>query len=120
MLFRDLLKMLILWMTIFTAGCDVDVYTEQPERPINIPEASLWVGGPDGGVFVFITESDKSDKNLYYAEVYYASGDVAYRGLMRVYPTNSGDFDLTTKESFVAWDGDNLYLSDKRYLKVEE
>ncbi len=119
MIFKHLFKIFLLGMIVFTTSCDLEVYTEQPERPANIPETSLWVGGPDGGVFLFIKELDKSDKNLYYAEVYYASGDLAYKGSMRIYPTNSGDIDLAKKESFVAWDGDNLYLSDKRYLKVE-
>ncbi len=105
---------------MFTVGCDVDVYIDEPERPISIPKTSLWVGGPDGGVFVFITRPDKPDKNIYYAEIYYASSDAAYKGFMRVHPANSGDIDLNKKESFSGWDGDTLYLRDGRYLKVQE
>ena len=107
-------------LIIFTVGCDVDVYTEEPDRPISIPETSLWVGGPDGGVFVFIKRPDKHDKNMYYAEIYYASGDTAYKGFMKINPANSGDIDLNKKESFSFWDGDNLYLRDDRYLKIQE
>lgn len=119
-MFLKALRFFVLCLVIFIGGCDIDVYTEEPERPINIPESSLWVGGADGGVFVFIKPPEKSDKTLYYAEIYYGSGDAAYKGFMRVYPDNHGDFDINKKESYVAWDGDNLYLRNDRYLKVQE
>lgn len=114
------LKISVICLVFFTVGCDVDVYVEEPERPTSIPETSLWVGGPDGGVFVLITSPDKLNNNMYHAEIYYVSGDTAYKGFMRIHPANSGDIDLTKKESFSFWDGDNLYLRDGRYLKVQE
>ncbi len=79
-----------------------------------------FIGGPDGGVFVFIRKNIKYDKNLYDAEIHYASGDTAYSGLMKLYPGNAAEFELDKKESYVAWDGDRLYLSNNRYLEVQE
>jgi len=70
-MFLKALKVFVLCLVIFISGCDIDVYTEEPERPINIPKTSLWVGGEDGDVFVFIKTPEKSNKNLYYTEIYY-------------------------------------------------
>jgi len=40
-MFLKSLKVFLLCLVIFISGCDIDVYTEEPERPINIPKASL-------------------------------------------------------------------------------
>lgn len=112
---------LILYLSIFLiTGCKAEVYSEKPDRPANVPDTSIWVGGPDGGVFVFIRKSVKNDKHLFDAEIHYASGDLAYIGLMKLYPENAAEFKIDKKESYIAWDGDKLYLSNNRYLEVQE
>lgn len=56
------------------------------ERSLNVvPESAIWIGGPDGGVFVLVKKHNGVDAKIYLAKVYYVSGDIAYNGLMRLY-----------------------------------
>ena len=105
---------------IFVGGCqrEESVQTE-PVRPSNIPATSIWVGGIDGGVFVMIKELEKSRKGDFFAEIYYVSGDLTYRGPMKISPPGS-TFDYRKKESYEGWDGDSLYLSNNKYLRIIE
>ena len=115
------IKIIIIWLTIyFIAGCNIEMKTEVPKRPSNVPESAIWVGGPDGGFFVFVKKHNDADTRIYLAKVYYSSGDIAYNGLMRLYPDGSSEFDVEKKESYVGWDGDKLYLSNNRHLRVQE
>jgi hypothetical protein len=111
---------LLLLAFLFLAGCEGEISTPvEPDRPPNIPTASIWVGGLDGGVFVLVKKLEKSNSDLYEAEIHYISGELAYRGPMKIFPAGAS-FDPAKKESFEGWDGDNLYLSKNRYLKVQE
>lgn len=105
---------------IFVGGCQREepVQTE-PVRPSNIPATSIWVGGIDGGVFVTVKKLEKARTGDYFAEIFYVSGDLAYRGPMKITPPSS-TFDYRKKESYEGWDGDNLYLSNNKYLRVIE
>lgn len=115
------IKIIMLWLMVFIiVGCNIEIKTEVPERPSNVPESAIWIGGPDGGVFVFVKKHNDVDAKIYLAKVYYVSGDIAYNGLMRLYPDDSSEFDVEKKESFVGWDGDKLYLSNNRHLRVQE
>lgn len=106
---------------LFAVGCEREVSAPaEPARPSNIPAASVWVGGLDGGVFVRITKADKLGKNIYLGEIHYISGDLSYKGPMKLSPAGPIDFDLTKKESFEGWDGDTLYLNKNYSLKVQK
>ena len=105
---------------LVTLGCEKEAPKPvEPVRPSNIPANSLWVGGIDGGVFVLIAKSKKSEKDMYQGEIYYVSGDAAYKGPMKIFPAGSS-FEISEKGSYEGWDGDTLYLSNNRYLKVKE
>lgn len=112
---------LIFGAVLGLVGCKKEApESTEPERPSSIPASSFWVGGHDGGVYVLIKRPEKSDGNLYVGEIHYASGDLAYKGPMTLFPENSPEIDPAAKESFEGWDGDTLYLSQNRYLKIQE
>jgi len=117
------LYMLVLFVVfvVFVSGCDrQSIVPIEPERPSNIPLESIWVGGMDGGVFVIVKESKKRIRNsLYYAEIYYVSGDLAYQGAMQISPLGAV-FNMEKKESYEGWDGDTLYLSNNQRLEIKE
>jgi hypothetical protein len=105
---------------VFNSGCEKEApIPVEPERPSNIPQKSIWVGGIDGGVFVRVKKLAETANDIYYAEVYYVSGDLAYKGLMKIYPSGAS-FDINKKESYEGWDGDNIYLSKNRHLQIQE
>ena len=114
-------KCLLALAFLFAIGCqkEASIPTE-PVRPSNIPATSVWVGGLDGGVFVLVKRSKKPGNNMYLGEIYYISGDLAYKGPMKLVPVGSIDFDPTKKESFEGWDGDQLFLRNNQYLKTQE
>lgn len=107
-------------LLILIGGCQREEPVQiEPVRPANIPATSIWVGGIDGGVFVTVKELEKSTTGDYFAEIHYVSGDLAYRGPMKISPPGSS-FDFKKKESYEGWDGDNLYISDNINLQVIE
>lgn len=119
-------KFPVIFMCIFTSlllfigGCQREEPVQTvPVGPSNIPATSVWVGGIDGGVFVTVKKLEKSRTGDYFAEIFYVSGDLAYKGSMKINPPGS-TFDFKKKESYEGWDGDNLYLSNNRYLQVIE
>jgi hypothetical protein len=92
----------------------------EPARPSNIPVTSVWVGGHDGGVFVLVEKSTQQGKDNYRGEIYYVSGDLAYKGPLKMVPEDMSDFDTTKKESYEGWDGNTLYISSNRRLQAME
>lgn len=111
------------WVLAFglAIGCEREAsIPAEPSKPHNVPTTSLWVGGLDGGVFVLVRKSEKLGKDMYFGEVYYISGDVAYKGPLKIFPAGAVDFDPTKKESYEGWDGDTLYLKNSRQLKVQK
>lgn len=113
-----------LWLTLMCLaflGCERQASEPSPPvRPANVPVDAVWVGGMEGGVFVLIRKPEELSDDNYTGEVYYSSGDLSYKGEMKLLPPGSAAFDVTTKESFEGWDGDRLYLTGNRYLQVQE
>ncbi|WDE14389.1 hypothetical protein H3N35_03815 [Thalassomonas haliotis] len=96
----------------------MEVSSELPPKPDNIPEKALWVGGPDGGVYILV-KKDKSDKKtLYDAKIYYSEGSVNYIGKLVINTPNNPWFDYQDISSYSGWDGDTLYLQDGRLLTI--
>ncbi len=107
-------------LSLFLLGCEQDTpVIAEPSRPSNVPAASVWVGGVDGGVFVLVNKSKSQDNDEYFSEIYYVSGDLSYKGSMKIFPPGSPGFETTNKESFRGWDGDTLYLKNNQYLKIQ-
>jgi hypothetical protein len=87
-----------------------------PPKPKNVPAASIWVGGLDGGMFVLVTPCPKCGKGLYRAQIHGIVGNIEYKGLLKINQPDGADFDVTKRASFGGWDGTHLMLSDYRYL----
>lgn len=92
--------------------------SELPPKPNNIPKLSLWVGGPDGGVYVLIEKSSQSALNTYNATIHYSEGSISYKGRLIINTDKEPLFDYKDANSYSAWDGDTLYLQDGRFLKI--
>ena len=105
-----------LWCLIFIAGCEPEPISTEPVRPAQVSADSAWVGGLDGGVFVLVSPTD-IQAGIYNAEIYYVSGDLAYKGSMKLSPADAM-FDPVRKSDYEGWDGDTLYLSHGRTLSV--
>ncbi len=107
-------------LLIFIASaCDTQHQENKlPSKPDSVPEKANWVGGLDGGVFVLVNKIKGSDPNEYWAEIHYVSGDLAYKGNMRIYPKGSNDFDYRDPKFYQGWDGDTLYIVGEKQLRV--
>ena len=106
---------------LFISACDVQQSeSEAPNKPASIPEKAFWVGGLDGGVFVLVEKNEKLKKNEYFGEIYYVSGDIAYKGKMEIIPKDSAVIDYMNPESYQGWDGDTLYVVGNKQLKIQE
>lgn len=111
----------IISIIIFFPACEVQVSEpEPPNKPAQVPNKAFWVGGLDGGVFVLVERNDDLDANEYLGGIYYISGDLAYKGKMHIFPKDSAAIDYENPKIYQGWDGDTLYLSGNKQLKVLE
>lgn len=92
--------------------------SELPPKPNNIPKHSLWIGGPDGGVYVLIEKNNQSSPGTYNATIHYSEGSISYKGELIINTDKEHLFNYKDIKSYSAWDGDTLYLQDGRFLKI--
>lgn len=111
--------LMVLFLTLTGCG-DKILEDSEPERPATIPSSAIWVGGHDGGVFISITKPTDTDKEVYWGEIFYASGDIAYKGHMSLFPKENDGFDINNQSSYQGWDGDTLYIINNQSLKIVE
>jgi len=116
-----ILNVFLMFLFLVLAGCgDRFLENTEPERAATIPSSAIWVGGHDGGVFVSITKLTDTDKGVYWGEVFYVSGDIAYKGQMNFFPKKNDGFDINRQSSYQGWDGDTLYIINNQSLKIVE
>ena len=83
------------------------------------PNGSWWVGGVDGGVYIYIEDDKNTKDNIYLGTIYYDSDkSIWYRGKLK-YSKNS-TFDYKNKNLYSGWDGERLFLKDNSYLTAIE
>lgn len=105
----------------FISACDVQqIESDIPIKPVSVPEKAFWVGGLDGGVFVLVEKNGELKSHEYLGEIYYVSGDVAYKGKMEIIPKDSTVIDYKNPKSYQGWDGDTLYVEGNKQLKTQE
>lgn len=111
-------RLLFVVFVFILLGCESQTKViVEPDKPASIPQNSIFVGGLDGGVFVLL---EKYSSNTYASEIYYISGDLAYKGKMRLYPDSAQKFNINDEKSYQGWDGDVLYLVGDRQLRIED
>lgn len=114
-------KLFISLVLLFCSACDVQQSEpEVPNKPGGVPDKAFWVGGLDGGVFVSVERNENLETNEYLGEIYYISGDIAYKGKLRILPKDSAVIDYMNPQIYQGWDGDTLYVVGNKQLKVQE
>ncbi len=110
----------IIFMILALSACE-KVYdpVTPPPKPDSVPMESIWVGGLDGGVFINMKLTESSPVE-YWGEIHYISGDLSYRGNFLLLPKSEDGFEIDNPSVYQAWDGDTIYLSDNRQLRVIE
>ena len=87
-------------------------------KPENVPASAVWVGGPDGGVYVDL-EPMKED-GFYYATIYAdQTGAIWYRGRLKSEKALV-NFNPRKSSAYSFWDGENLVLSDGVKLTAKD
>ncbi len=91
---------------------------EQYQAPdSNGPNGSWWVGGVDGGVYVFIEDDKNTSDNIYLGTIYYENDKtVWYKGKFKY--NIKMPLDYNNKKLYSGWDGERLFLKDNTYLKA--
>ncbi len=113
---------LLFFIILSFSGCQQERTEIQiPPRPLSVPASSIWVGGIDGGVFVLVKKPEEYSETMYHGEIYYTSGDLSYKGPLKMLPSEDSTFNPQDTKSYEGWDGDTLYLTNgRRLLAVEE
>jgi hypothetical protein len=103
-------------------GCEVSqkkASINPPNKPANVPQEAVWSGGANGGAFIYLRKNNDSPPHIYSAEIYYDStGEIWYKGQLKIEPVDNPQFDWKNKDVYSGWDGDTLYLKDGRLLKA--
>ncbi len=99
-------------IVLFATGCN-----SKPSSPAIGPNGSWWVGGADGGVFVYIEDDENKNDNIYQGTIYYEHDkSIWYQGKFK-YSKNTG-FDFENKSLYDGWDGEKLFLTDDSFLSA--
>ncbi|MGF1461706.1 MAG: hypothetical protein ACFB2Z_00790 [Maricaulaceae bacterium] len=78
-------------------------------RPAHVPEDAIWVGGPDGGVYVLIRRIETDPAMLYRGCIFYEYlPQPAFAGAMRL----EGLAALPPPEAWGGWNGRKLHLPE--------
>jgi hypothetical protein len=81
-----------------------------PSRPRGVPAKAIWVGGPDGGVFLLV-HARRADPNSFQAQIWAdRSGAVLFRGLLVRTEDAPKVIRLADPAQFRGWDGVDLLL----------
>jgi hypothetical protein len=89
----------------------------EPVRPKGVPHQTLWIGGPDGGVFAEV-QPVPSRTDTYMMTIYNdRTGAVLYSGLTEAHPTGRGSVAVRDARAFSGWDGEKMILTDGRTLQ---
>ena len=101
--------LLVLSLTVFATG-------QIPFRPQNVPRDALWIGGPDGGVFITLQAKNPS-RGIYLAKVFAdMTGELLYGGKLTLVPPRPVLASTKNPTLFTAWDGSALLLTDGRRM----
>ena len=105
-------KILTLALCSILSACE----QYQPPDP-NGPKGSWWVGGLDGGAYIYIEDDANTNDNIYQGSIYFdADKTLWYRGKFQ-YSKNS-PLDYKNKQLYAGWDGERLHLKDNSFLKA--
>jgi hypothetical protein len=98
--------------------CFTLIACEQYQAPDSIgPNGSWWVGGVDGGVYVFIEDDKNISDNIYQGAIYYENDKtVWYKGKFKY--NKNASLNYKNKKLYSGWDGERLFLKDNTYLKA--
>ena len=88
-----------------------------PNRPKSVPVKAVWVGGPDGGVWIVLERLAKDPPGTYQARIYHQGGGIEYKGPLILKPASSKRITINPAE-FEGWDGDEILLRNGRSLRV--
>ncbi|MCF6236042.1 MAG: hypothetical protein L3J70_06665 [Gammaproteobacteria bacterium] len=120
-LYITLSLLLIITLSIFLSRdyiSQIEISAVIPPKPANIPQNALWVGGPDGGMYVLVQKSNEDNSAIYNAEIYHSSGSVSYKGKLVINSPDNPQFNYNDVNSYSLWDGDTLFLLDGRQLTI--
>lgn len=109
---------ILIGLVVYRVYNAIEFAPDTAEHPASVPQEAFWVGGMDGGVFVYIQKRKSDDIGIYFAEIFYEDGSLAYKGRLALSPALEILNDYANKEIYSGWDGDNLLLIDGRFLKT--
>lgn len=112
----------VLILCVFIVGFyilnNAEIESEMPPRPESIPQSALWVGGPDGGVYVVLDNKSNENPAIYNAKIFHSEGSTSYIGKLIINTPTNPSFDFNDTSFYTGWDGDTLYLKDGRSLSI--
>ena len=110
--------MFCIFIVVFYIINNAEIESVIPPRPESIPQSALWVGGPDGGVYIVLDNKNNENSTVYNVKVFHSEGSTSYIGKLIINTPNNPSFDYNDITLYTGWDGDTLYLKDGRSLSI--
>lgn len=92
--------------------------TAAPSKPKSVPDAAFWIGGVDGGNFIYISKKMDSQK-IYSAQIYNDhTGEIEYSGALKYSGVTENVESLKDVSIYQGWDGEKLHLANGEYMSI--
>ena len=89
-----------------------------PSKPKSVPDAAFWVGGADGGNFIYISKKIDS-KKIYAAQIYNDyTAETEYSGALQYLGVAEDVKSLKDVSIYQGWDGEKLHLANGEYMSI--
>jgi len=112
------MKSLLLICSFFLLIACSDKPEVPQSRPDNVPASAVWVGGPDGGVYVDL--APMKEERHYYASIYAdKTGVIWYRGRLQS-EKSLVNFNPRNSSAYSFWDGESLVLANGVKLTAKD
>lgn len=95
----------VVLMLAMLSGCGSEPVSERV-KPDTVPQAAVWVGGADGGVYIHSSQASEG------ITIYYENGEIWYNGKQ-----------VLTEEQLqnaTGWDGTTLYFKNGNTMQLME
>ncbi len=95
-----------------------EIEAAAPKKPKSVPTDAFWVGGIDGGNFIFVSKHEDKD-SLFSVKIYNDyTGDLEYTGVLKYSGNKTIEKSLNDHSLYQGWDGEKLHFADGEYMAI--
>lgn len=109
---------LLFFIFIILASCNLSTHTPQPKRSPEIPKTAFWIGGLDGGNW-YDVKSIHSHRNNAYISIYNDETNklIVSKKFILICQKDNVEFIKDLREEIISFDGNRINLKSGCFLQ---